>query len=157
MVVFEYFYDKMDIFGPKMNEMATRFDLEMEDMEEVCLSISASVYLSVCLSVCFLSVSESQICPCDAISPTCPQSFSQELAPQPPSPDAITRSLLLAISVCYHARLQDREDYEEGVTAQFVAPLGLPGGAAQFRDEIQWYTHNVTQLPSHLKPCRKIS
>ena len=51
MVVFEYFYDKMDIFGPKMNEMA-RVDLEMEDMEEVCLSISASVYLPVCLSVC---------------------------------------------------------------------------------------------------------
>ena len=59
MVVFEYFYDKMDIFGPKMNEMA-RVDLEMEDMEEVCLSISASVclsvHLSVCLSVCLLFI-----------------------------------------------------------------------------------------------------
>ena len=55
MVVFKYFYDKMDIFGPKMNETA-RVILEMEDMEEVCLPISASVYLSLCLSVCFLSV-----------------------------------------------------------------------------------------------------
>ena len=51
MVVFEYFFDKMDIFGPKMNEMA-RIDLEMEDMEEVCLSISVSVCLSISLSVC---------------------------------------------------------------------------------------------------------
>ena len=91
MVVFEYFFDKMDIFGPKMNEMAARINPEMEDIE-----------------------------------------------------DPITRSLLLAISVCYHARLQDREDYEEGVTAQFVAPLGLPGGAAQFRDEIRWCVFNVT-------------
>ena len=62
MVVFEYFYDKMDIFGSKMNEMARvdlemedleMEDLEMEDMEEVCLSISASVSLSVCpLFIC---------------------------------------------------------------------------------------------------------
>ena len=128
MVVFEYFFDKMDIFGPKMNEMATRINQEMEDMEEVCLP--------VCLSSVYLSVSQSA---CDAIFQTSPQ----ELAPQPPSPDPITRSLLLAISVCYHARLQDREEYEEGVTAQFVAPLGLPGGAVQFRDEIQWYVFNV--------------
>ena len=79
---------------------------------------------------------------------------------QKPSPNPITRSLLLAISVCYHARLQDRVGYEEGVTAQFVAPLGLPGGAAQFRNEIQWYptilTHHftcsvyLTILPSQL-------
>jgi len=57
----------------------------------------------------------------------------------PCSPDPITRSLLLAISVCYHARLQEREDYEEGVAAQFVSPLRLPGGAAQFQNEIRWY------------------
>ena len=52
MVVFKYFYDKMNIFGPKMNEMATGINLEMEDMEEVCLSICVSICLSVCLSVC---------------------------------------------------------------------------------------------------------
>jgi len=92
MIVFEYFHDKMEVFGPKMDSMAAR-ELEMEDEEEV-----------------------------HAL---------------PRSPDPITRSLLLAISVCYHARLQEREDYEEGVAAQFVAPLGLPGGAAQFRNEIQ--------------------
>ena len=47
MVVFKYFYDKMDVFGPKMNEMAAKIDLEMEDMDEVCLS----VYLSHSLHV----------------------------------------------------------------------------------------------------------
>ena len=49
MVVFEYFYGKMDIFGPKMDEMAARINPEMEDMEEVCLS--------VCLSVIYLPMS----------------------------------------------------------------------------------------------------
>ena len=73
----------------------------------------------------------------------------QKPVPQPAFPDPITRSLLLAISVCYHARLRDREDYEEGVSAQFVAPLGLPGGTAQFRREIQWYTFVS-------KPCGRI-
>ena len=53
-------------------------------------------------------------------------------------PDAITRSLLLAISVCYYARLQDRKNYEEGVAAEFTPPLRLPGGAVQFRNEVQW-------------------
>ena len=48
MVVFKYFFDKMDVFGPKMNEMAARIDREMEDMEEVCLPVCPSpVYLSV--------------------------------------------------------------------------------------------------------------
>ena len=43
MIVFEYFFDKMDIFGPRMNEMAARIDREMEDMDEVCLSHSLHV------------------------------------------------------------------------------------------------------------------
>jgi len=71
-----------------------------------------------------------------------PYPFSASLHPAralPRSPDPISRSLILAISVCYHARLQERKDYEEGVASQFVAPLRLLGGAAQFRDEIQWY------------------
>ena len=48
MVVFEYFYDKMNIFGPKMDEMAARINPEIEDMKEVCLPVClSSVYLSV--------------------------------------------------------------------------------------------------------------
>ena len=96
----------------------------------------------VCLFVCHHVIGF-----CDAH--TNPLFHSQKRVPQPLFPDPITRSLLLAISVCYHARLRDREDYEEGVSAQFVAPLGLPEGAAQFRKEIQWYT-----LAS--SPCRRI-
>ena len=46
MVVFEYFYNKMDIFGPKMNEVAARINPEMEDMEEVSLSVCL---LFICL------------------------------------------------------------------------------------------------------------
>ena len=49
MIVFEYFYDKMDVFGPRMDAMAGR-DMEMEDEEEVSLFIPAS--LSVLLSDC---------------------------------------------------------------------------------------------------------
>ena len=61
------------------------------------------------------------------------------LYPQdPPGPNNVSRSLVLALSVCYHARLQDREDYEEGVAYQFTPPLNLPGGAQQFRNEIRW-------------------
>ena len=38
MIVFEYFFDKMDIFRPRMNEMLARI---MEDMKKVCLSITS--------------------------------------------------------------------------------------------------------------------
>ena len=55
------------------------------------------------------------------------------------SPGSITRALVLALSVCYHARLHDREDYEEGVVDHFIGPIDLPGGSEQFRDEIRWY------------------
>ena len=43
MIVFEYFYDKMEVFGPEMDVMAAR-DLEMEDEEDVSLFISVSLF-----------------------------------------------------------------------------------------------------------------
>ena len=49
MIVFEYFFSKVDVFGPKIEKMAFRDSLEMEDMKEVCLS----VFLSLCVHVCF--------------------------------------------------------------------------------------------------------
>jgi MoxR-like ATPase len=55
-----------------------------------------------------------------------------------PAVTDITRSLILAVSVCYHARLQDRTEYERGVVRQFKAPLGIPGGVEQFTNEIRW-------------------
>lgn len=53
-------------------------------------------------------------------------------------PDNITSALILAVSVCYHARLQDRTEYEEEVSEKFLPPLDLPGGAVQFRNEVTW-------------------
>ena len=50
----------------------------------------------------------------------------------------LTRSLILAVSVCYHARLGDRKEYEEGIAKEFTPPLLLSGGVEQFRNEIRW-------------------
>ena len=55
------------------------------------------------------------------------------------SPGAVVRALVLSLSVCYHARLQRRECYEDLVVRHFTGPITLPGGARQFRDEIRWY------------------
>ena len=60
-------------------------------------------------------------------------------APEYQHPSNITTALILAVSVCYHARLKNRTEYEERVSAKFVVPLALPGGVAQFRNEIIWY------------------
>ena len=58
--------------------------------------------------------------------------------PKYKSPGPVARALVLALSVCYHARLQRREDFENGVVGAFTGPITLPGGAQQFRDEIRW-------------------
>ena len=57
------------------------------------------------------------------------------------SPGAIARALVLSLSVCYHARLQNRAEYEEGVANCFTGPISLPNGAHQFRNEIRWYNY----------------
>ena len=49
----------------------------------------------------------------------------------------ITRALILSVSVCYHARLQERDEYENGVVRQFIAPLTITG-REQFCNEIRW-------------------
>ncbi len=49
----------------------------------------------------------------------------------------VTRSLLLAVCVCYHTRLQERGEYEDGVSSK----LGIPGGAERFRTEIRWLVY----------------
>ena len=53
-------------------------------------------------------------------------------------PNNITCALILAVSVCYHSRLQDREEYETIVSSKFVSPLALPGLRTQFTNEIAW-------------------
>ena len=53
------------------------------------------------------------------------------------SVDLITRALILSLSVCYHARLQERAEFEEGVVAQFMAPIDCDS-VVRFHDEIKW-------------------
>ncbi|KAJ7339377.1 hypothetical protein OS493_005771 [Desmophyllum pertusum] len=49
----------------------------------------------------------------------------------------ITRALVLAIGVCYHAKLQERrEEYRTVVAKSFKAPCLLPGGQKQILREI---------------------
>ena len=62
------------------------------------------------------------------------------LAPaQPDDPYSdLTYSLILAVSVCYHARLSDRQEYERKISRNFKPPLVLSGGADEFRDVIRW-------------------
>jgi hypothetical protein len=50
----------------------------------------------------------------------------------------LTRSLILSLSVCYHARLSDRKEYERKVAHEFTAPLVLSGGMTEFRNVIRW-------------------
>ena len=52
MIVFEYFYDKRDVFGPKMKDVADKDDPEEEEVcLSLCLLVSLSFYLFVHLFV----------------------------------------------------------------------------------------------------------
>ena len=61
---------------------------------------------------------------------------------------SITSALILAVSVCYHSRLQNRKEYERMISSHFVSPLILPGKEAQFIEEICWLVFNVNALMS---------
>ncbi|KAH3735719.1 hypothetical protein DPMN_042254 [Dreissena polymorpha] len=51
--------------------------------------------------------------------------------------DDLTRCLVLAIGVCYHACLKTRRAYRETVAAEFIQPCLLPNGADQILQEIE--------------------
>ncbi|KAL4233165.1 hypothetical protein ACF0H5_007850 [Mactra antiquata] len=51
--------------------------------------------------------------------------------------DDITRSLILALGVCYHACLKTRPQYRQHIARYFRAPCNLPGGEDQMKDEIE--------------------
>jgi hypothetical protein len=51
----------------------------------------------------------------------------------------VTRSLVLALGVCYHACLKNRDEYREAVAGYFRPPLQLTGGADQIDEEISKY------------------
>ena len=55
----------------------------------------------------------------------------------------VTRSLVLALGVCYHACLKNREQYREAVARYFTPPLLLPGGADQIEEEILKYVWHI--------------
>ena len=58
----------------------------------------------------------------------------------------LTRALVLAIGVCYHAKLQERrEEYRTVVARSFKAPCFLPGGHKQIHSEILRYEKSLMQ------------
>lgn len=55
--------------------------------------------------------------------------------------DSVTRSFILAISVCYCARLQNREEFEQELVKKLTSSskhFYLPEGIKEFRNEIEW-------------------
>ncbi|XP_053396335.1 E3 ubiquitin-protein ligase rnf213-alpha-like isoform X2 [Mercenaria mercenaria] len=51
--------------------------------------------------------------------------------------DEVTRSLILALGVCYHACLKTRPQYRTQIARFFRAPCLLPGGDDQIQEEIE--------------------
>ncbi|WAR07278.1 R213A-like protein [Mya arenaria] len=49
----------------------------------------------------------------------------------------ITRALVLALGVCYHACLKTRQEYRQAVVRHFRQPFNLQGGEAQMLEEIE--------------------
>lgn len=56
--------------------------------------------------------------------------------------DNLTRSLVLALGVCYHARLSNRAEYRKAVARHFVPPADLKEGADAMEKEIVWLVHS---------------
>ncbi|XP_052217509.1 E3 ubiquitin-protein ligase rnf213-alpha-like [Dreissena polymorpha] len=49
----------------------------------------------------------------------------------------LTRSVILALGVCYHARLKDRRAFRATIAKSFNRPFELPGGAHRMLQEIE--------------------
>ena len=141
MIVFKYFYEKMALFGPLMDEKEEQektqqevdVEVDIEPMDQVSTATFVPSYTTINN---FDSAPTFYLC--------CFSFQAAVLMPQPAQAGvrndtkALTRSLVLAVSVCYHARLGDRKEYEKGVANMLTAPLALPGGREQFRNEIRW-------------------
>ena len=80
-----------------------------------------------------------------------PQDDEAALPPRPRPLNNVTIALILSLSVCYRARLQDREPYEEHIAVCFNNPLVLHGGDERFRDEIRWSAWLMPVLNAVLK------
>ena len=55
---------------------------------------------------------------------------------QLPQLEYLTRSFILALGVCYQARLRERRPFLEYISQRFRAPCNVPGGAEQIEREI---------------------
>ncbi|KAL3881513.1 hypothetical protein ACJMK2_027945, partial [Sinanodonta woodiana] len=64
------------------------------------------------------------------------RSVEQEYDEEAQEINDITRSLVLALGVCYHACLKNREEYRTHVAPFFRAPCNLPLGPDQIEQEI---------------------
>ena len=167
MIVLKYFFKKMDEFGPLMDEREQKEQLpaeqeqlpaeqeqyafmeEEEEEEEVSTFILKLVKLAhtsystvrSIIDVLYFVILQILQTPVMMIHSRGRENiwgFSPSSIGDPGNTRGLTRSLILALSVCYHARLSNREEYEEGVAREFVAPLNLPDGVQQFRNEIRW-------------------
>ena len=49
----------------------------------------------------------------------------------------------MAIAVCYHARLQERMEFEEIIVQKFKRPYDVPGGRQRFVEEIFMYVYHI--------------
>ena len=104
MLVFTYFFDKMDLLRSALNKK--------------------------------LRAENATLTPVTSLN----QAGASPAAATPSSATVdLTRSLIFSVSVCYHARLNERKEFEEQIAREFTAPLTLSGGAEQFRNEIRWY------------------
>ena len=163
MIVLKYFFKKMDEFGPLMDEREQKEQqaaeqeqyafMEEEEEEEEEEEVSTFILKLVkhahasygtvrsIIDVLYFVILQISLTPVKMIHSRDRENiwgFIPSSIGVPGNTQGLTRSLILALSVCYHARLSNRKDYEEGVAREFVAPLNLPGGVQQFRDEIRW-------------------
>ena len=53
MIVFEFFYDKMEVFGPKMGDMARYLEMEDEEDEEEEEEGEVSLFIVLFMSIRF--------------------------------------------------------------------------------------------------------
>ena len=49
----------------------------------------------------------------------------------------------MSVAVCYHARLQERNQFEEIIVKTFAPPYHIPGGREQFVEEIFMYANCI--------------
>lgn len=67
---------------------------------------------------------------------------------QPPAPvSSMTKAFILALNVCYTARLLQRDEFEKGLVLKLqprsTKNLVVPGGIDQLRNEIFWYVEYI--------------